>query len=75
MTLHPYNSDTEVFLRAIDQHRMPPDLLELLEEVPCYYYDGCLVVMLEDHRFSELHPQKRQILLRVSVPPPFCEQI
>ena len=45
---------------------MPPDLLELLEEIPCYYYDGCLLVSLHDYRFSEANPQKRNVLLRVS---------
>lgn len=45
---------------------MPPDLLDLLEEIPCYYYDGCLIVALVDYRFCLTEPPTKLVLLKVS---------
>jgi len=37
---YPYDSSTKDFTKTIDSLRLPPDFVELLEEVPCVYYDG-----------------------------------
>ena len=46
---------------------MPPDLIDLLVEIPCYYYDGCLIVSLIDYRFSTTNPPTQKVLLRVCI--------
>jgi hypothetical protein len=51
--VHPYDRNTRELLLAIDQNRLLPDLIELLDEAgQTHYYDGCVVVELKDHRHT-----------------------
>lgn len=66
---YPYDSSTKDFIKTIDSLRLPPDFVELLEEVPCVYYDGCLVVEVRDFRGSSTAgltgaPVVRRVLLQ-----------
>eukprot|EP01087_Luapelamoeba_hula_P000276 TRINITY_DN1018_c0_g1_i2.p2 TRINITY_DN1018_c0_g1~~TRINITY_DN1018_c0_g1_i2.p2 ORF type:complete len:472 (-),score=65.08 TRINITY_DN1018_c0_g1_i2:1693-3108(-) len=47
---YPYDHSTKEFLRTLDSQRLAPDFVELLEGVPCQYYDGCIVVEIRDYR-------------------------
>jgi hypothetical protein len=37
---YPYDSSTKGLMKAIDSQRLQPDLVDLLDESQCYYYDG-----------------------------------
>lgn len=51
--VHPYDRNTRELLLAIDQNRLLPDLIELLDEAgQGHYYDGCVIVELKDLRHS-----------------------
>src|SRR5690606_30980940 len=47
---HPYSAASREFLRAIDSQRLSVDLLDLLQDIPCHWYGGCLVVELRHYR-------------------------
>ena len=63
---HPYDRSLASFINAIDAGKMSPDLMELFEDIPCNYYDGCLLVELRDYRHqasTQLMPAIRRVLL------------
>ncbi len=53
-------------MKAIDSQRLHPDLVDLLDESQCYYYDGCLLVELRDYRgkTANAEPTIRRVLLQ-----------
>jgi transcription factor SPT20 len=55
------------FINAIDAGKMSPDLMELFEDIPCNYYDGCLIVEIRDFRHlatAQTPPIVRRVLLQ-----------
>jgi hypothetical protein len=49
-TQHVYTHATNALLEAIDAGRLPPDVQDMLEDIPCPFYDGGVVVELCDYR-------------------------
>jgi hypothetical protein len=49
-TQHVYTHATNALLEAIDAGRLPPDVQDMLEDIPCPFYDGGVVVELYDYR-------------------------
>ncbi|KAI0027040.1 Spt20 family-domain-containing protein [Vararia minispora EC-137] len=45
-----YNSPSAALLEEIRAYRMPVDLLELLDQANVPFYDGCMIVELQDFR-------------------------
>ena len=41
---YPYDSSTKGLMKAIDSQRLQPDLVDLLDESQCYYYDGNIIL-------------------------------
>ncbi|KAL6496917.1 hypothetical protein OROGR_028846 [Orobanche gracilis] len=50
--LHPYDRASEALFSAVESGRLPGDILD---DIPCKYYNGTLVCEVRDHRkcFSE----------------------
>ena len=60
---YPYDDSTGEFVRTIDYQRLPPDFVELLEDVPCQYYDG------NDHSFNHVRSVSLVIMTLSRLPP------
>ncbi|KAG1089678.1 hypothetical protein G6F42_019914 [Rhizopus arrhizus] len=45
-----YKSQFKDFLACIKDKRLPGDLMDVFDQAQCRYYDGCLIVEIQDHR-------------------------
>ena len=63
---YPYDHSTKGLMKAIDSQRLLPDLIDILDENQCHYYDGCLVIELQDYRGKPTNtiPTVRKVLLK-----------
>lgn len=62
-----YNRSTKDFLELIENQRLHPDFLQILEEIPgVVFYDGLLIAEILDHRIDENQPSRRLISLKPS---------
>lgn len=70
------NEFIEYFLKeCLDDQVIPADLVDLLDEMQCMFYDGCIVVEVQDHRKAltkssanqkQISPETKRILLKPS---------
>eukprot|EP01119_Soliformovum_irregulare_P002331 TRINITY_DN1260_c1_g1_i1.p1 TRINITY_DN1260_c1_g1~~TRINITY_DN1260_c1_g1_i1.p1 ORF type:complete len:593 (+),score=164.26 TRINITY_DN1260_c1_g1_i1:1097-2875(+) len=61
--VHPYNNNTKDLLSAIDEQRIPSDLLDYLNGTASFY-EGCIVAEVCDYRNSMILPEIKRILLK-----------
>ncbi|KAI8595934.1 Spt20 family-domain-containing protein, partial [Dissophora ornata] len=60
-----FNSPMKIFLKSIQEKRLPPGLLDIIKSAQCPYYEGCLIAEVVDHRKkkeSDVTTTKRIIL-------------
>ncbi|KAJ1773950.1 Transcription factor spt20 [Coemansia sp. RSA 487] len=56
-----YNGPMRFFFEALNAGQIPIDLVDVLSQVNCRYFDGCLIVKVHDHRRPAQEPKtKRQ---------------
>ncbi|KAJ2841916.1 Transcription factor spt20, partial [Coemansia brasiliensis] len=56
-----YNGPMRFFFDALNEGKIPVDLVDVLAQVNCRYYEGCLIVEVHDHRQPAQEPKvKRQ---------------
>ncbi|ORZ13876.1 Spt20 family-domain-containing protein, partial [Lobosporangium transversale] len=45
-----FNSPMKIFLKSIQEKRLPSGLLDVIKSAQCPYYEGCLIAEVVDHR-------------------------
>lgn len=56
-----YNGPMRFFFDALNEGKIPVDLVDVLGQLNCLYYEGCLIVQVQDHRCPVQEPKaKRQ---------------
>ncbi|KAJ2379816.1 Transcription factor spt20, partial [Coemansia sp. RSA 2603] len=55
-----YNSTMRFFFDALNEGRIPVDLVDVLAQVEIKYYEGCLIVEVHDHRRPNLEPKVKK---------------
>ncbi|KAJ2781968.1 Transcription factor spt20 [Coemansia interrupta] len=55
-----YNSTMRFFFDALNEGRIPVDLVDVLAQVEIKYYEGCLIVEVHDHRRPSLEPKVKK---------------
>ncbi|KAJ1721727.1 Transcription factor spt20 [Coemansia erecta] len=55
-----YNSTMRFFFDALNEGRIPVDLVDVLAQVDIKYYEGCLIVEVHDHRRPSLEPKVKK---------------
>ncbi|ORX72725.1 hypothetical protein DL89DRAFT_220553 [Linderina pennispora] len=48
-----YNGPMRFFFDALNEGKIPVDLVDVLSDVHCRFYDGCLIVEVHDHRRTQ----------------------
>ncbi|KAJ2612252.1 Transcription factor spt20 [Coemansia sp. RSA 1365] len=58
-----YNGPMRFFFDSLNEGKIPVDLVDVLTQVNCSYYDGCLIVEVHDHRrpAQESRSKKRRV--------------
>ncbi|KAJ2719588.1 Transcription factor spt20, partial [Coemansia sp. Benny D115] len=59
-----YNGPMRFFFDALNEGKIPVDLVDVLALINCRYYEGCLIVEIYDHRRPTMEPKTKK--LRVS---------
>ncbi|KAJ2671366.1 Transcription factor spt20 [Coemansia spiralis] len=52
-----YNGPMRFFFEALNAGKIPIDLVDVLAQVNCRYFDGCLIVQVHDHRRPTQEPK------------------
>ncbi|KAI8320693.1 hypothetical protein GQ54DRAFT_263093, partial [Martensiomyces pterosporus] len=55
-----YNGPMRFFFEALNEGKIPIDLVDVLAQVNCRYYDGCLIVEVQDHRRQSHEPRSKK---------------
>ncbi|KAJ1810213.1 Transcription factor spt20, partial [Coemansia sp. RSA 2599] len=55
-----YNGPMRFFFEALNEGKIPIDLVDVLAQVNCRYYEGCLIVEVRDHRRPTLEPKTKK---------------
>ncbi|KAJ1889819.1 Transcription factor spt20, partial [Kickxella alabastrina] len=55
-----YNGPMRFFFQALNEGKIPIDLVDVLMQVNCRYYEGCLIVEVRDHRRPTLEPKTKK---------------
>ncbi|KAJ2507811.1 Transcription factor spt20, partial [Coemansia sp. RSA 1939] len=55
-----YNGPMRFFFEALNVGQIPIDLVDVLAQVNCRYFDGCLIVEVHDHRRPTQEPKTKK---------------
>ncbi|PIA17310.1 hypothetical protein COEREDRAFT_41343, partial [Coemansia reversa NRRL 1564] len=55
-----YNGPMRFFFDSLNEGKIPVDLVDVLTQVNCRYYDGCLIVEVHDHRRPAQEPRSKK---------------
>ncbi|KAJ2360500.1 Transcription factor spt20, partial [Coemansia sp. RSA 2610] len=55
-----YNGPMRFFFDALNEGKIPVDLVDVLAQVNCRYYEGCLIVEVHDHRQPAQEPRAKK---------------